>query len=124
VIDAVLQPFSSSSLSCAARWWPTLVLALGLCAHGLPAGAAPHEPGGRRHGARGAARRGGGFLLVGLSLPAMSLGGFIAALAVAWLAGWVTRSTPQREDASFAAFYLIALALGCCWCRCAAARST
>jgi zinc/manganese transport system permease protein len=53
-----------------------------------------------------------GFLLAGLSLPAMSLGGFVAALAVALAAGWVTRSTPQREDASFAAFYLIALALG------------
>jgi zinc/manganese transport system permease protein len=53
-----------------------------------------------------------GFLLAGLSLPAMSLGGFIAALAVALAAGFVTRTTPQREDASFAAFYLIALALG------------
>ncbi|KPF49995.1 zinc ABC transporter permease [beta proteobacterium AAP121] len=53
-----------------------------------------------------------GFLLAGLSLPAMSAGGFIAALAVALAAGWVTRATPQREDASFAAFYLIALALG------------
>ncbi len=53
-----------------------------------------------------------GFLLAGLSLPAMSLGGFIAALAVALAAGFVTRATPQREDASFAAFYLIALALG------------
>jgi zinc/manganese transport system permease protein len=42
----------------------------------------------------------------------MSIGGFIAALAVALAAGWVTRATPQREDASFAAFYLIALALG------------
>ena len=53
-----------------------------------------------------------GFLLAGLSLPAMSAGGFIAGLAVALAAGFVTRSTPQREDASFAAFYLIALALG------------
>jgi zinc/manganese transport system permease protein len=53
-----------------------------------------------------------GFLLAGLSLPAMSIGGFVAALAVAAAAGWVTRVTPQREDASFAAFYLIALALG------------
>ena len=53
-----------------------------------------------------------GFLLAGLSLPAMSAGGFIAALAVALAAGFVTRATPQREDASFAAFYLIALALG------------
>jgi zinc/manganese transport system permease protein len=53
-----------------------------------------------------------GFLLAGLSLPAMSVGGFAAALLVAAAAGFVTRATPQREDASFAAFYLIALALG------------
>jgi zinc/manganese transport system permease protein len=53
-----------------------------------------------------------GFVLAGLSLPAMSIGGFFAALAVALAAGWVARATSQREDASFAAFYLIALALG------------
>lgn len=53
-----------------------------------------------------------GFLLAGFSLPAMSAGGFVAALAVALGAGLVTRVTQQREDASFAAFYLIALALG------------
>jgi zinc/manganese transport system permease protein len=53
-----------------------------------------------------------GFVVAGLSLPAMSLGGFVAALVVALAAGLVTRATPQREDASFAAFYLIALASG------------
>jgi zinc/manganese transport system permease protein len=53
-----------------------------------------------------------GFLAAGFSLTAMSLGGFVAALAVALAAGFVTRATQQREDASFAAFYLIALALG------------
>jgi zinc/manganese transport system permease protein len=53
-----------------------------------------------------------GFLLAGLSLPAMSAGGFVAGLAVALAAGAVTRGTAQREDASFAAFYLIALAAG------------
>ena len=53
-----------------------------------------------------------GYLLAGLSLPAMSLGGFVAALCVALAAGMVTRATPQKEDATFAAFYLIALALG------------
>lgn len=42
----------------------------------------------------------------------MSAGGFAAALAVALAAGFVTRKVSQREDASFAAFYLIALALG------------
>lgn len=53
-----------------------------------------------------------GFLIGGLSLTAMSLGGFLAGLAVALLAGLVTRFTGQREDASFAAFYLMSLALG------------
>jgi len=53
-----------------------------------------------------------GFLIAGLSLPAMSLGGAIAGLAVAFLSGVVTRLTPLREDASFASFYLISLALG------------
>lgn len=53
-----------------------------------------------------------GFALAGFSLVAMGGGGFVAALTVALLAGWVTRVTSQREDASFAAFYLIALAAG------------
>ena len=52
------------------------------------------------------------FVVTGFSLLAMSAGGFIAAMIVALLAGAVTRLTSQREDASFAAFYLIALALG------------
>jgi zinc/manganese transport system permease protein len=53
-----------------------------------------------------------GFIIAGFSLAAMSVGGFIATLSVALAAGFVTRVTSQREDASFAAFYLIALALG------------
>lgn len=53
-----------------------------------------------------------GFLLAGLSLPAMSLGGFVAGLFVALLSGVVSRLTKQREDASFAAFYLMSLAAG------------
>ncbi len=53
-----------------------------------------------------------GYLLAGLSLFAMSLGGFAAGLAVALLSGLVTRSTELREDASLAAFYLCSLALG------------
>ena len=55
---------------------------------------------------------GAGFVVAGLSLAAMSIGGFVAGLAVALLAGLVTRVTPLREDASFAAFYLTSLALG------------
>jgi zinc/manganese transport system permease protein len=53
-----------------------------------------------------------GFIFGGLSLPAMSIGGVGAGLSVALLSGLVTRLTPLREDASFAAFYLISLALG------------
>ena len=53
-----------------------------------------------------------GYLLFGLSLPAMSMGGFAAGLAVALAAGLVARSTMLREDASLAGFYLVSLALG------------
>src|SRR5437868_15479667 len=53
-----------------------------------------------------------GFIAGGLSLPALSLGGVGAGLAVALLSGLVTRLTPLRAAASFAALYLISLALG------------
>ncbi|MFG1417651.1 metal ABC transporter permease [Xanthobacter sp. V0B-10] len=53
-----------------------------------------------------------GFLLAGLNLYAMSLGGLVAGLLVAVGAGVVARATELREDASLAAFYLISLALG------------
>src|SRR6516225_2737159 len=53
-----------------------------------------------------------GFIFAGLSMPAMSFGGVLAGLVVALLSGLVTRLTPLREDASFAAFYLMSLALG------------
>src|SRR5262247_4017271 len=43
-----------------------------------------------------------GFLLGGLSLPAMSLGGFLAGVFTALLSGVVARFTRLREDASFA----------------------
>ena len=53
-----------------------------------------------------------GFLVAGLSLWAMSAGGLVVGLAVALLAGIVSRATTIREDASLAGFYLISLALG------------
>jgi len=53
-----------------------------------------------------------GFLLGGLSLPAMSLGGFLAGIMTALVSGAIARFTSMREDASFAAAYLTALALG------------
>ena len=52
-----------------------------------------------------------GFMLVG-SFWGMSLGGFIVGLLVALFASWVTRTSGQSEDASFAAFYLMSLAFG------------
>ena len=53
-----------------------------------------------------------GFLVGGLSLPAMGLGGFLVGFFVALLSGAISRFTILNEDASFAGFYLISLALG------------
>ena len=53
-----------------------------------------------------------GYMLGGLSLPAMSAGGFAAGMIMALLAGLVSRFTDLKEDANFAAFYLTSLAVG------------
>ncbi len=53
-----------------------------------------------------------GYLLAGLSLPAMTIGGLAAGVIVAVAAGLVSRFTSLKEDASLAAFYLLSLALG------------
>lgn len=53
-----------------------------------------------------------GFLVAGLSIWSMSIGGLVAGLAVVLLAGLISRTTALREDASLAGFYLISLALG------------
>jgi len=53
-----------------------------------------------------------GYLVSGLSLGAMTIGGLIAGMVVALASGFVARVTALREDASLAAFYLISLALG------------
>lgn len=53
-----------------------------------------------------------GYMMAGLSLPAMSLGGFVAGMLMALLAGLVSRFTELKEDANFAAFYLSSLAIG------------
>src|SRR4029453_10706562 len=51
-----------------------------------------------------------GYLLFGLSLPAMSFGGFIAGLAVALAAGLVARTTLLRGGASLPGFYFLSFA--------------
>ena len=53
-----------------------------------------------------------GYMLAGLSLPAMTGGGLIAGMVVALVAGGVARVTQLREDASLSAVYLISLAAG------------
>ena len=53
-----------------------------------------------------------GYLVAGLSLGAMTIGGMVAGMTVAVFSGYVTRVTTLREDASLAAFYLISLAIG------------
>ena len=53
-----------------------------------------------------------GYLLAGLSLGAMATGGVVAGVLVAGIAGVVSRFTTLKEDASLAAIYLVALALG------------
>jgi len=53
-----------------------------------------------------------GYLVAGLSLPAMTLGGVLAGFAVALGSGAIARATVLREEASLAAFYLLSLALG------------
>ncbi|MGL5735751.1 MAG: metal ABC transporter permease, partial [Beijerinckiaceae bacterium] len=53
-----------------------------------------------------------GYLLAGLSLSAMTVGGLAAGIIVALLAGLISRTTVLREDAALASFYLLSLALG------------
>ena len=52
------------------------------------------------------------YLLAGLSLFAMTIGGLVAGLLIATLAALVSRVTILREDASLASFHLVALAMG------------
>jgi len=52
------------------------------------------------------------FLVFGLSLEAMTIGGLIAGLLVALAAGAITHLTQLKEDASFTGTYLLSLAIG------------
>ena len=53
-----------------------------------------------------------GFLYAGYSLAALSAGGLITGLLVAFLTGLVVRILPRRRDGALAAFYVYSLALG------------
>lgn len=52
------------------------------------------------------------YFLSGLSLIGLTIGGLLAGVLVAILAGWVARTTQLKEDTSLASFCLISLALG------------
>lgn len=54
------------------------------------------------------------FVVAGLSVVSMIVGGLIAGISVAILTSILARSTIIREDAGLASLYLIALALGIC----------
>ena len=53
-----------------------------------------------------------GYLFAGLSLSAMTIGGLVAGIAVALMAGGVARYSVIKEDTSLATFYLISLSAG------------
>ena len=53
-----------------------------------------------------------GFMFFGLSLTALSIGGVLAGMLVVMVAALVSRHARIAEDASLAALYLVALALG------------
>lgn len=52
------------------------------------------------------------YLLMGMSLVSMTIGGLVAGVAVAAGAGWISRNTSLMEDTSLAALYLLSLAGG------------
>jgi len=53
-----------------------------------------------------------GYIIAGLSIPAMSMAGFVAGSVVALSAGMLSRYTLLKEDATLSGFYLIALGIG------------
>ena len=53
-----------------------------------------------------------GFLAAGLSVFTMTVGGVVAGVVIALLAGAVSRATQLQEDASLAVFLLVSLAFG------------
>ncbi|RZI46059.1 metal ABC transporter permease [Candidatus Finniella inopinata] len=52
------------------------------------------------------------YLVAGMWLPALILGGALAGLMVAFFSHFVSQNTCLKEDASFSSFYMIAFALG------------
>ena len=70
-----------------------------------------------------AAGRGHRLYFAGLSLPAMGLGGFVAGISVALIAGLVSRFTSVRGTPALPRFTCWRCRWACCWCPSTAAMS-
>jgi len=53
-----------------------------------------------------------GFWFYGLSIPAMTIGGFIAGFIIVLISTWTSKVTLLKEDSTLAVTYLLSLALG------------
>ncbi len=83
----------------------TLALSLSAAPVGRVSDAAPHELTGDAMAHAILPGAAAGYLIAGLSLPAMALGGLAAGLLVALFCRLVARFTAIKEDASLAALY-------------------
>ena len=52
------------------------------------------------------------YFFFGLSVPAMTLGGFLAGSLIVLFTVWAQKHSPLKEDSNFAAFYLLSLSIG------------
>lgn len=52
------------------------------------------------------------YFFFGLSIPIMMVGGFFTGALIVYFTVWSQKHSPLKEDSSFAAFYLLSLALG------------
>jgi zinc/manganese transport system permease protein len=52
------------------------------------------------------------YFFFGLSVPAMTIGGFLTGSLIVVLTVWAQQHSPLKEDSNFAAFYLLSLSIG------------
>src|ERR1700693_4708368 len=111
MIDAVIQPFIEFAFMRRALVG-CLALSLGACPIGVFLMLRRMSLMGDAMGHAILPGAAAGFLVSGLNLYAMTVGGLVAGLVVAFASGFVARTSELKEDASLAAFYLLSLAIG------------
>lgn len=52
------------------------------------------------------------YFFYGLSIPALTIGGFLTGALIIFFTAFAERHSPVKEDSNFAAFYLLSLSLG------------